>query len=362
MFKLTYMDIKYKINWQVDIEGEALQIEPVLFQLLFFIQQKGSLKKATEQTEVSYRYAWGLLNKWQQRLGKLVILEPGRGAHLSEIGEKLLNTNRQLLARFSPELDNFATETKRELHALAQHSDTSSLNIFASHGLAVSTLRQLINQQSDFNLDLHFHGSLECLRALDEGNCDIAGFHIPIGSLAKPLIPQYLDVLSSENHQLIYVIKRNQGLMFPAGNPNKISSLHTISNKNLRFVNRQNDSGTRLLFDQLLHDNALTARQINGFEHEEFTHMAVAALVTSGVADVGFGIAPVAEKFNLEFLPLVWEHYCLAVPNSIMNDPRVNQIIALLQSQQFAHSLENTSGYQTDLSGQKVSFESIFEH
>lgn len=355
------MDVKYKIHWQLEFAGEELQVEPVLFELLFFIQQKGSLKQATVYTGVSYRYAWGLLIKWQQRIGDLVVLKPGKGAHLSAIGEKLLNTNRQLLARFSPELDNFATEFKRELHALVQHANTSSLNIFASHGLAISMLRQLINKQSDFNLDLHFHGSLECLRALDEDNCDIAGFHIPIGSIAKPLIPQYLNVLTPETHQLIYVVKRNQGLMFPAGNPNKISSIQAISDKNLRFVNRQNDSGTRLLFDQLLQDNGLTAQQINGYEHEEFTHMAVAALVTSGVADVGFGIAPVAEKFNLEFLPLVWEHYCLAVPNSIIDDPRVNQIVALLQSQQFAHSLENTSGYQTDLSGQKVSFESIFE-
>ncbi len=355
------MNIKYKIDWQIEIAGEEFQIEPVLFQLLFFIQQKGSLKQATVHIGVSYRYAWGLLNKWQQRIGNLVVLKPGRGAHLSEIGEKLLNTDRQLLARFSPELDNFATEFKRELQTLVPHTNLSSLNIFASHGLAISTLRQLINQQSDFNLDLHFHGSLECLRALDEGNCDIAGFHIPIGSLSKRLVPQYLDVLSPKTHQLIYVVKRNQGLMFPSGNPSKVDSIHSISDKNLRFVNRQSDSGTRLLFDQLLQDNGLTAQQINGYEHEEFTHMAVAALVTSGVADVGFGIAAVAEKFNLAFLPLVWEHYCLAVPNAITDDPRVEQIIELLQSRQFADSLKDASGYQTTLSGQKISFDTIFD-
>ncbi len=353
------MNIKYHINWLFG-DDDQQPIEPILFELLALIQQKGSLKSAAEHAQVSYRYAWGLLNKWQQQLDTLVILEPGRGAHLSPVGEKLLNANTQLNAKFSPGLDNFATECKRDLSALLTENHDLSLNIFASHGLAVSTLRQLINQQLDFKLDLHFHGSLESLRALQNKHCDIAGFHIPIGPLSTALLPQYLALLNPKTHTLIYVVKRNQGLMYRADSEHDISSVQALKNNQLRFINRQSDSGTRLLFDQLIASENIKPTQINGYDHEEFTHLAVAALVASGAVDIGFGIAPMAEKFKLNFIPLVWEHYCLAIPNAIMTDKRVSQITTLLQSESFKNTLESTRGYQTTLSGKTVSFDRIF--
>lgn len=361
MFIFAYMDFKYQLNWQFSDTDLEQTIDPALFAILYEIQQRGSLKQAAEQVGVSYRHAWGLLNKWQQQLAQLVVLEPGRGAYLSAVGEKLLSAHQQLTARFSPELDNFATEFKRELTNLIHQANSQTLNIFASHGLAISALRQSITQQTDFDLDLHFHGSLACLRALKLSECDIAGFHIPVGTLAKPLYPQYLEILSPETHQLIYVVKRNQGLMYKPNNTQNITGLSSLQDRDLRFVNRQVDSGTRLLFDQLIESEQISKQSINGYDHEEFTHMAVAALIASDAADVGFGIAAVADEFNLEFIPLVWEHYCLAVPNAIANDPRVHQIIELLKGELYQHTLANISGYQTELSGQIVDFKTIFD-
>ena len=61
------MEIKLQINWSYN-DDKAQAIEPVLFDLLRLIQLKGSLKQATQHANVSYRYAWGLLNKWQDRI------------------------------------------------------------------------------------------------------------------------------------------------------------------------------------------------------------------------------------------------------------------------------------------------------
>ncbi|OUR64829.1 LysR family transcriptional regulator [Methylophaga sp. 42_25_T18] len=354
------MDIKFNINWQLS-NGETLSIDPLLFKLLAEIQQQGSLKKATDKTHVSYRFAWGLLTKWEKFLQQpLVILERGRGANLSPIGVKLLNANLQLQARFIPELDNVATQFKQEFDSVLINDESSSLNIFASHGIAIDNLRELINQQQNFQLDLHFHGSLESLRALANGECDIAGFHIPDGKMAKPLTPRYLELLDQEQHQLIYVVKRNQGLMMQPGNPKNISSLKSLANDNVSFINRQTDSGTRLLFDQLLQAENITPSQVTGYQHEEFTHMAVAAMIASGVADAGFGIAPMAEKFKLDFLPLIWEHYCLAVPRKIAHDSRVAKIIELLQSDKFKQGLAGSAGYDTTQTGNTIGFKKLF--
>ena len=355
------MEIKLQINWSYN-DDKAQAIEPVLFDLLRLIQLKGSLKQATQHANVSYRYAWGLLNKWQDRIGKLVILEPGRGAHLSNIGEAILNANIKMNAKLSPELDNFSTEIKRDLVAIQANASNASMNIFASHGLAVSALRQLINQQPHFTLDLHFHGSLESLHALDNKQCDIAGFHIPIGPLAKSQTKQYLQLLNEDDYELIYVVKRNQGLMFSKKRSKDITSIQALTNKKLTFINRQTNSGTRLLFDQLIKSEDIKPEDINGYDHEEFTHLAVAALIASGAADMGFGIEPMAKKFELDFMPLVWEHYCLAVPKNIAQNSAVEQIKAILQGDAFKQQLADSDGYKIEQSGQTVSFNNIFTY
>lgn len=351
------MEIKLNFNWQI----AQHDLDPVLFQLLSAIQREGSLQQAIKQADVSYRFAWGLLNKWQKIVGQpLVIMERGRGATLSVVGEKLLTSSQKLTARFAPELDNVATHFKREFETLLSSQSSPRLAIFASHGLAISALRDLLHQQSDLKLDLHFYGSLESIRALENAQCDIAGFHIPIGHIAKDIAPHYLQLLDPKKHQLIYVVKRNQGLMVKQGNPKNIADIRSLTQPNIEFINRQKDSGTRLLFDQLLRSDNINPSNINGYGNEEFTHMAVAAMIASGVADVGFGIAPMADKFNLEFIPLAKEHYCLAVPISLLHDQHVTQIVSILQSDAFKQKLAGFSGYDISRSGRFVSFDDVF--
>lgn len=351
------MEIKLNFNWQIAQHS----VDPVVFQLLSEIQRQGSLQQAIKQAGVSYRFAWGLLNKWQEVIGQpLVIMERGRGARLSAVGEKILSSNQKLAARFAPDLDNIATQFKRELETALSTQASPRLNIFASHGLAISALRDLMHQHSNLKLDLHFYGSLESIRALETKQCDIAGFHIPEGALAKKLSSHYLSMLDPRKHQLIYVVKRNQGLIIRQGNPKKISDIRSLTEPDIHFINRQSDSGTRLLFDQLLATNLISSDLICGYNNEEFTHMAVAAMIASGIADVGFGIAPMADKFNLEFIPLVWEHYCLAVPHSLIDDPHLKHIISILQSDTYKQKLAGFSGYDVARSGQTVSFDEVF--
>jgi molybdate transport repressor ModE-like protein len=356
------MNIKLSFSWSVNEADFNYEIDPLLFELLTLIKQYGSLKQAAELSKVSYRHAWGMLNNWHHRFGQtLVVLEKGRGATLSPLGEHLLNGNMQLTARYLTELENFSTQFKREFQSICHRSEKDSLNIFASHGLAIGALRDIINQQTNFKLDLHFHGSLESLNSLTKGECDIASFHIPIGPVSKPLQPQYLAILEQNKYQLVYVVKRNQGLIFKPENNNKITGIESLAENNIRFINRQSGSGTRLLFDHLLKEHGIKTEQIQGYEQEEFTHLAVAALVASGAADVGFGIAPIAEQFSLGFLPIVWEHYCLAIPKQLVQDERVKQIIRFLDSDDYRQRLGASSGYQCEQSGKLVSFESIFD-
>ena len=76
----------------------------------------------------------------------------------------------------------------------------------------------------------------------------------------------------------------------------RIRNLADVARLRLRFVNRERGSGTRLLFDALLASQRLKPSEIVGYDREEFTHMATAATVRAGMADVAFGIEAAARR------------------------------------------------------------------
>ena len=102
--------------------------------------------------------------------------------------------------------------------------------------------------------------------------------------------------------------------MMTASNRRRIRNLADVARLRLRFVNRERGSGTRLLFDALLASQRLKPSEIVGYDREEFTHMATAATVRAGMADVAFGIEAAARAHQLAFVGLVTERYHLAWP------------------------------------------------
>jgi molybdate-binding protein len=62
----------------------------------------------------------------------------------------------------------------------------------------------------------------------------------------------------------------------------------------------------------LLARAGIPAQSIAGYDQEEFTHQAVAAVIASGAADAGMGVRAVAERFGLAFVTVGTEIYHLA--------------------------------------------------
>lgn len=131
-------------------------------------------------------------------------------------------------------------------------------------------------------------------------------------------------------------MQREQGLIIAPRSKGKISTLADLTGDAVRFINRQRGSGTRLLLDSLLTDASVASGRISGYEHEEFTHQAVAASIAAGAADVGLGLRAAASQFKLHFVPLAVEIYRLAGRAETQNHPRVRALIAAVR----AHAAE----------------------
>jgi putative molybdopterin biosynthesis protein len=323
-------------------------LDPQLFRLLAEIYQHRKLTGAAKAAGISYRHGWNMLNKWADFFGtELVKLEKGRGATLTPLGEKLLWAEQRVMARFQPQMANLASELNVEIQK-ALVNLTPLLRIQASHGYAVALLPDIC---TDVQLDLQYSSPLEALAALNRDACDIAGFHMPTGVVIPQLLERYQQLLKPRAHKVIRFITRQQGLMIRKDNPLHIESLQDLTRTEVRFINRQEDSGTRALFDQLISNHEIAAKNINGYSNREFTHSAVAAYVAADMADIGFGVEQAAHQFGLGFIPICTEEYVFVCHQKSLKKAAVSRFIEIISNDIFSIKVQGLAGYTSELSG-----------
>jgi molybdate-binding protein len=139
--------------------------------------------------------------------------------------------------------------------------------------------------------------------------------------------------------------------MVKRGNPLKINSLNDIARQKARFVNRDHDSGTRLLFDQLLVLHKISDSQINGAQQIEFTHAAVAAYVASGMADVSFGVEAAARQFGLDFIRLLTEDYVFVCRQVFVETEPMRRMLDVMKGDEFQKAVAALPGYKATNTG-----------
>ncbi|GGO83671.1 formate dehydrogenase [Marinobacterium nitratireducens] len=333
------------------------RLDPKLFGLLQAVHQSGKLTSAAAEAGISYRHAWNLLNKWADFFGvELVEMQKGRGARLSPLGDKLLWAEQRVAARLGPQLESLGSELNLEIQQLLE-GVKPVLRMHASHGYAVALLPKFAD---GFQLDLQYCSPQEALAALNRGGCDIAGFHMPTAAVSGPLTKGYRRLLKPRSHRIIRFITRTQGLMVRPGNPKAIASLADLARADVRFINRQKDSGTRALLDGLIREAGVSSRRIRGYELEEFTHSAVAAYIAAGMADVGFGVEAAAHQFGLDFVPLATEHYLMVCHRQVLNDPKVQRLIETIEGEAFRQAVSQLPGYSPSRCGEVCGVDELF--
>jgi len=353
MFKVSIQP-----QWQLE-QPDGKQSLPRLVELLARVRETGTLAEACVQAGLSYRYAWGLLQDGTRTFGApLVTMQRGRGAVLTPLAEKLVWADKRINARLAPLLDSLASELEVELERAL--SDTGAiLRVQASHGFAVETLRDWF-VRSRIPIDLKYRSSFEALSSLKGAACDLAGFHVPVGDFEAQALSQYAAWLKPQTQRLIMLATRRQGLIVAPGNPKRIASLTDLTREDVRFVNRQPGSGTRMLLDLMLERAHLDGSQIRGFDSGEFTHAAVAAYVASGMADAGVGVEAAAKRFDLGFVPLAGERYFFLCSKSALKTPALQSVIDTLCNPDFRNLVNALPGYDAAHCGAVLAIDEAF--
>ncbi len=330
-------------------EQSGGDIDHPLFAVLAAVRDGGSISRAARSLGLSYRHVWGTLREWESVLGEpLVVWAQGQPARLTDFGERLLWAELRVRKRLQPHIEALRDQLGRVVDE-ARDQRQQHLTICASHDLALPRLRVHAAESMALDLDLRFEGSVDSVRSLNAGHCLVAGFHVPAVKGASPVFAAALKpLLRPGNHKLIACSRRTQGLMMRKEHVGVVTGVADLISAPARFVNRQIGSGTRLLMDHLMHEHGIDPDALVGYHTAiEVSHVAVAACVASGVADVGPGIEAAALEFGLHFVPLVEENYFLACLKPNLEHPALKRLRALLAGDAWARLLDSLPGYSS---------------
>jgi putative molybdopterin biosynthesis protein len=197
-------------------------------------------------------------------------------------------------------------------------------------------------------------GSMGGLMAIKRGVCHVAGTHLLDETDGTYNLSYIRKHLSDVPVRLVHLIMRDQGLIVPPGNPKGIKGIEDLVRNDVRLVNRQSGSGTRILLDFRLKQLGLAPEQITGYDKEEFTHMAVAVAVLSNAADVGLGIQAAAQALGMDFIPVVTEQYDLVIPAQFFESKAIQALLEVINSRPFKERVMALGGYHTERTGEVI--------
>jgi putative molybdopterin biosynthesis protein len=218
-----------------------------------------------------------------------------------------------------------------------------------SHDLAIEEIaRRLTKHIMILSMPV---GSLDGLAYLRQGLCQISGAHLldESGEYNKAYVRRFFP---DREMELVILAHRTQGLMLSPGNPKRIKSFTDLTRADVRFINRNAGSGTRLWFDNELKKTGGLPTAIRGYDRIVNTHTEAASLIEAGKADAALGLQAAAHQHGLDFIPLFEERYDLILPKE--NEKTLSPILEHIQSVDFRRSLASLTGYNAAHSGELI--------
>lgn len=150
---------------------------------------------------------------------------------------------------------------------------------------------------------------------------------------------------------LVRLARREQGIIVRPGS--NAADLETLAGYDYRWAMRQGGAGSQHFL--------LTALTDRGFRSEDCSTVATAlserqaaALVAQGVADCAPGTRGAAGEFGLDFLPLGWEAFDLALPKTLYFRHLFQQLLDTLGSGALRELAARLGGYDLTPLGRTI--------
>lgn len=197
-----------------------------------------------------------------------------------------------------------------------------------------------------------YAGSYNSLNMLYQGRVDIATAHLWDEESRSYNLPYLRKLLPGLEIQAVRLFGRTMGMYVQAGNPKGITGLDDLRRRDIRLVNRERGSGTRVFLDEKRKALGISVRHLSGYGREETTHMTVAGAVARGEGDLGFGAEAAARQVQgVAFLPLQLEWYDMVLLRERREERPFQAVMDYVCSQAFQRELDQTGAYDLSQTG-----------
>lgn len=190
--------------------------------------------------------------------------------------------------------------------------------------------------------------SQSALRGIESGAAHVAGTHL----LGDSNVSNAREAVLSKGGILVAYASWEQGLVVAPGNPKGIGAIEDIAGPRIRFVNREEGSGSRMLVDHLLGEAGIPPALVSGYDRIRRSHLAVTQMVADGAADAGVSLRALARVQGLDFIPLAEVRFDLVIPRDHLGHPGVEILLDLLQTRSFRMKLAALPGYDVTHTGE----------
>lgn len=224
-----------------------------------------------------------------------------------------------------------------------------------SHDLTLDIINNLLKLNfPEMSLSSAHVGSMGGIMAIRRGEAHLAGSHLLDEKTGEYNVSYIKRLLPDKEVFLVNLVYRQQGLIVMPENPKNVKNFEDLTKDNISFVNRQKGAGTRILLDHYLRKSGINPEDVNGYEREEYSHLAVAAAVASGAADVGLGVLAAARALGLDFIPLAEERYDLIIPAEFIETAKLKKFLKIIRMDKFKSEVQKLGGYNMRDTGKLI--------
>lgn len=228
--------------------------------------------------------------------------------------------------------------------------------IICGQDIVLDVLTRHLEQQMPHILFLrNYVGSMAGLLALYHNTANVVTAHLWDSDSDGYNVPYVRRIMPGHKAMIFNLVYRMEGFYIAPGNPKDIHDWSDLTEPGIRFVNREPGAGARVLLDEKLHKLGIDRNLIEGYSHEERSHLAVASCVARGKADVGLGIEKVASQVKgLEFIPLHKERYDLVIRKEDLEKPHFQALLSVLRSEAFHNEVAGMGEYDISRIGELI--------
>jgi molybdate-binding protein/DNA-binding XRE family transcriptional regulator len=233
---------------------------------------------------------------------------------------------------------------RAELELLVDEQEASDAVLIMGCAPALGVLADRLNRSRGAGR-FHWIGrsSTTALEELRAARVHIAGIHLVDARTGHFNVPDVRRRCAQLDLTVITLALWETGLLVRKDDSLGIRTAEDLLRKKVRVVRREEGSGAERMIARELKKLGAERR------HEELvaqSHLEVAAVISSGAADVGPGVRDAAVASGLDFVPLSEERFDLVLARETLRDPRIERLLACLSSRPL-HAELAQMGYDT---------------